>query len=167
MKSVRLLCLVIFVTVSAAVAKHLFEPRIINGQDAREGQFPHMVSLREKATLNHYCGASILSSRFLLTAAHCCYGDQGNTKMVIAVVGALRLSDGGVKVELDTITPHKGYHFESGRNDVATIRTATQIVFNDLVRPIALPTVDLPDDRTTKLIVSGWGQYKVQTEIIF
>lgn len=165
--TVRLVCLAIFVTVSTASTKHLYEPRIINGHDATEGQFPHMASLQNRFTHQHYCGAAILSSRFLLTAAHCCHGDQGNPKMVIAIVGALRLSSGGVKVELDTITPHGGFSFHTARNDIGVIRTVKEIEFTDLVQPIALSTVDLPDDRTTQVILSGWGRFEVYEVIIF
>lgn len=80
---------------------------------------------------------------------------------MFAVVGALRQSSGGVTVELDTITAHKGFNYTSVRYDVAVIRTATEIIFTDLIQPIALPTVDLPDDRPRQVILSGWGRHRV------
>lgn len=82
---------------------------------------------------------------------------------MVAVVGALRLSSGGVKVELDTITAHKKFDMRigeaSGIYDVAVIRTAAEIIFTDLIQPIALPKADLPDDRP--VVLSGWGIRKV------
>lgn len=55
---------------SIANGSPAIENRIYGGQEAELGQFPHMVSLRYLH--KHLCGASILSNRFVLTAAHCC-----------------------------------------------------------------------------------------------
>lgn len=163
MKSVSLILLVVFVTLSATAAKSVLQPRIINGKDATEGQFPHMVSLRTRY-LDHRCGATILSNRFILTAAHCVQGDFGNPNNLVAVVGALRRSSGGVVVELDAISAHKKFDLSnqaSGIYDVAILRTATEIAFNELVQPIALPKANIPEDRSVKVVTSGWGRHKV------
>ena len=44
--------------------------RIINGEEAIPHSFPWMVSIQGQAD-PHYCGASILSPNWVLTAAHC------------------------------------------------------------------------------------------------
>lgn len=44
--------------------------RIVGGFPALARQFPHQVSLRN--TLNvHFCGGSIVNSRWILSSAHC------------------------------------------------------------------------------------------------
>lgn len=51
------------------------DDRIFGGQEAAVGQFPYQVSLRflmEPASgFVHVCGGSIITNRFVLTAAHC------------------------------------------------------------------------------------------------
>lgn len=49
--------------------------RIIGGRNAQPGEFPHQVSLQfavpKIAPYTHFCGGSILSENYILTAAHC------------------------------------------------------------------------------------------------
>lgn len=43
--------------------------RIVGGQEATPGQFPYIVSLRWGDF--HFCGGSVLSDKYVVTAAHC------------------------------------------------------------------------------------------------
>lgn len=49
--------------------------RIVGGQVSREGEWPWQISLHMGGT-GHTCGASMLSNRWLLTAAHCVKNDE-------------------------------------------------------------------------------------------
>ena len=57
--------------------KHI-SPRVVGGENAERGEFPHQVSLQwgmpPIIPLQHMCGGSILNERWILTAAHCPQG---------------------------------------------------------------------------------------------
>lgn len=47
--------------------------RVVGGSTASTGQFPYIASLRRSSN-SHFCGAAIVSSLYLLSAAHCVVG---------------------------------------------------------------------------------------------
>ncbi|XP_045898719.1 transmembrane protease serine 3 [Micropterus dolomieu] len=53
-------------------ARPRYSPRIVGGNVSKSGQFPWQVSLHFNN--EHLCGGSIITSRWIVTAAHCVYG---------------------------------------------------------------------------------------------
>lgn len=45
--------------------------RIVGGFDALPAAFPWTAAIRIRHDHTHHCGASVLSNKFILTAAHC------------------------------------------------------------------------------------------------
>ncbi|KAF2880079.1 hypothetical protein ILUMI_26091 [Ignelater luminosus] len=48
------------------------ENRIVGGYPCKIGQHPYIVNIVVSRSLRHKCGGSLVSSEWVLTAAHCC-----------------------------------------------------------------------------------------------
>lgn len=136
------------------VQKKLGVSRIIGGSDAIPGQFPYQASLRKVANRRHFCGGSIVTNHWILTAAHCTIEERPST--IFAIIGTHLLSGaGGVEHAIDIIRNHERFYIETIENDVAVIRTEIEMEFSLFVSAIPLINRKVENEA---LIVSGWGR---------
>lgn len=131
---------------------------IIDGTAAKPREFPHMAVLGIKANSAYkwICGGSLISDRFVLTAAHC----------IIDELNIVRLGDSNLlkttddqyagNFEISENIVHPGYNRASHYNDIALIKLNRLIQFNENVRPLCLPVNS--DPIRNKLIATGWGR---------
>lgn len=136
---------------------------IVNGELAAAGEFPHQVSLQRAQTLffwtwsDHFCGGTLLSPRWVLTAGHCYQAGYGHALYVVAGVNSLRKKDKaqGQTVPTDLFLVHEQYAGEVRPFDIALVRTAAPFVLGELVAVASLPLAGaIPTGQTT---LSGWG----------
>lgn len=132
---------------------------IFGGKKATKNQFPFLVSLQVKikGKFEHNCGASILSDRFLLTAAHCrLLGSQADDYQI--AVGIHMKNDTGVRYNVSKFIMHPDH---------------IPLPINKVTHDIALLVLDKPIrlDKNTKTIeidpnfigenvkatLAGWG----------
>lgn len=130
-----------------------FASAILNGFDAKEGQLPHVVSLRRFVGQKHFCGGAILNSRWILTAAHCTAPVEAGSFYVFA--GSIDLWNNGKAYNVEKVINHPYYDADLVKNDIAIIHTEEEIVFNELVQPISLPVSDASID--VAITFAGWG----------
>jgi secreted trypsin-like serine protease len=107
---IKLLILISFF-VSTLTLESLPSPFIVGGNNATRGQFKYFGSLRYRlgAVEVHQCGASILNTRWSLTAAHCFDFDLSIIDGVDMVVGSVSLSDPGTRYNIVEIVKHPAY----------------------------------------------------------
>ncbi|CAK1548131.1 unnamed protein product [Leptosia nina] len=134
------------------------ESRIIGGEKATDGEFPHQVSLRIKDYRNvwqHFCGGSIISERWVLTAAHCTKPYRQYMDRMRVVAGTNKLNSGGDQYELEKITEHEKYNKPQITYDIAVIKVKKDIKFGEKVGKISLASSNTPGG--VELVTSGWG----------
>jgi secreted trypsin-like serine protease len=98
-----------------------WEGRIVGGRTASPGQFPFIVSLRTTAN-SHFCGGSIMNSRWVVSAAHCTIGRSGGNTIV--AIGAQHIT-GGTRVSVSRIINHPNYNSQTLNNDISLVQTAS------------------------------------------
>nr|XP_034826632.1 chymotrypsin-1-like [Maniola hyperantus] len=126
--------------------------KIVGGTKAANGSAPYQVSLRVYG-YRHFCGASIITPRVILTAAHCV--DGINFKYYKAIVGTNQLALGGKGYSIRKVVRHEKYDPELIINDIAVIFTEKEIQFNSVVDAIELN--DEPIAPGENLLLTGWG----------
>ncbi|XP_019411077.1 PREDICTED: neurotrypsin-like [Crocodylus porosus] len=147
---------------------HRRKKRIIGGNKSLRGGWPWQASLRLKGfhrDVRLLCGATLISSCWVVTAAHCFKRFGIDVRRYLLRVGDYHT---GVKDEFERELPveriilHRTYQSSSNDNDIALVRMKGRdghcVSFNRHVVPVCLP------DRKEKsainhqvCIISGWG----------
>lgn len=128
--------------------------RIIGGQFASMGQFPHQVSLQLNG--RHHCGGSLISNTMIVTAAHCTVGQ--NPGQMRAVVGTNDLSAGnGQSFGIAQLIIHPQYNPQSQDFDMSLIRLSSPVTLGGPVQTIELVDSDTNFAADTMATISGFG----------
>ncbi|KAL8178000.1 UNVERIFIED_CONTAM: hypothetical protein K2H54_025125 [Gekko kuhli] len=134
--------------------------RIVGGSEALRGEFPWQVSLRENG--EHFCGATILTARWLVSAAHC-FNELHDPSSWTAYVGSIWLSNTGssfARAGVGHIVKHPSYNIDTADYDVALLHLADPLVFTKYVQPVCLPAASHVFPPGKKCLISGWGYLK-------
>ncbi|XP_053952819.1 chymotrypsin-2-like [Anastrepha ludens] len=131
------------------------EGRIIGGNEVSKGDLPYQVSIQNTFG-EHVCGGSIVAPQWILTAGHCMDWPKKYLKIV---TGTVEWQNPGAVYLVDDIKVHCLYNNPTYHNDIALIRLAKPIVYDNYTSAITLAT-----NNTLKagdeLVLSGWGSKK-------
>lgn len=135
--------------------------KVEGGTNADKGEWPWMVYLQLliKGSLL-FCGGTIVSPRFILTAAHCVFDveiEKGDKVVVKANEYDVKNKDETVKqsIRVQKIILHPKYRPSTQRADIALLMLRKDLVLGPGVAPICLPPEGDYEDLNT--IVLGWG----------
>lgn len=100
---------------------------IVGGEQAKPGEFPHMAALGypNLDEINYQCGGSLISDRYVLTAAHCRVANRVKPTVVRLGDHNLKLKEPNIpekNVLIEKFISHEQYDPTSSKNDIALIR---------------------------------------------
>ncbi|XP_044143543.1 coagulation factor X-like [Bufo gargarizans] len=133
--------------------------RIVGGTDCKFGECPWQAVLFSEDD-EPFCGGTILSSQFILTAAHC----MNQTKYFKVIVGEIntREKDGTESVhKVDKIIIHPKFVRLTYDFDIAVVKLKDAINFTVNIIPACLPDPDFAEQvlmNERQAMVSGFGR---------
>jgi secreted trypsin-like serine protease len=142
------------------------QPKIINGQPTTDFQAPWQVALisnNQQPYTSYFCSASLLTEKWLVTAAHCAERSKG--KPFYAVIGTTDLlsNQQAQIILIKQRIVHPKYNSSNFDNDIALLELAQPIDFSacgQYCKPIAW--INARDESLYALFgvkawVHGWG----------
>ncbi|XP_036436839.1 transmembrane protease serine 4b [Colossoma macropomum] len=131
--------------------------RIAGGVDTVAELWPWQVSVQWDG--HHVCGGALISTRWVISAAHCFTGRTREIGAWRVVLGHTYLTSSG-GVSLETIILHEDYSHVRHDYDIAMLRLAWAVTLGDSIHPVCLPPHQLSIKEGEELVVTGWGVLK-------
>nr|XP_008303464.1 PREDICTED: ovochymase-2-like [Stegastes partitus] len=146
--------------------------RVVGGTEATYGSHPWLVSLQNRGS--HFCGGSILTDRWILTAAHCFTSVSreflNGVRVVVGEFDRRKQDEEEQTFLVKSVSVHEKFnHVLPMQFDVALLQLDGRIdmgrfhsgaSFGARVQPICLPSPDENIPPRTSCTVGGWGRMK-------
>lgn len=134
---------------------------VVGGENAQDGEFSQMaaVGFNIDGTLKFICGGSLISKKFVLTAAHCRSADQKILPSIVRL-GNLDISKPPRNIHddvpIDKFIWHRSYKSKVLNDDIGLIKLAREVAFTKFIQPACLSTTEnyAPG---LKVVATGWG----------
>ncbi|XP_068041720.1 acrosin-like isoform X1 [Anomalospiza imberbis] len=135
--------------------------RIVGGMDAAEAEWPWIVSIQHPWVpgLGHWCGGSLITADWVLTAAHC-FDKFDNISLLYVLIGATQLTQPGPGAQVRSVKKvviHSDYKHIDYSYDIALMQLDRPVLCSSYIQ---LACVADPTLRVSELIncwIAGWG----------
>jgi secreted trypsin-like serine protease len=149
----KLLLLILFFLIT--LIGYSQETNIIGGNNTTVENNPWQISIQRNGS--HWCGGSILTKEWILTAAHCLNDVPLNQLDVAAGITDRTDNINGQYINVAQVIIHPDYDPATSNNDVALIRLDVPLNFNARVLPIKLTNSLSHSYIGQTARVTGWG----------
>ncbi|XP_046979073.1 trypsin-7-like [Vanessa cardui] len=129
--------------------------KIVGGYNTTIQDVPYQVYLLLQMGTDYYqCGGSIISERYILTAAHCL---TGITRIYIRA-GSTLADSGGTQYNTSLYRQHPFYNPLNSDYDVGLINVPRGITLDGVnTKAVPLPRAGTTINNGTNILVTGWG----------
>lgn len=158
--------------------------RIVGGVTARRGEWPWIGSLQYQKL--HRCGATLIHSKWLITAAHCfkrythlkyhaqhfheiqdCAdfsllfpSNPSPTNWAVSLGSVLRSGVGALVIPIQRVIIHPAFNGTSMDHDVALLELAVPAPMSYTIQSVCLPSPVHRFLKTAECYITGWGSMR-------
>ncbi|KAF7245339.1 Ovochymase-2 [Varanus komodoensis] len=136
--------------------------RIVGGEEVVPHSWPWQTSLQILG--ENICGGTVITSTWVLTAAHCFKQREQYRDLWRVVVGTHDLAgqeQNSQKRSVKQYIMHPDFNTITTHSDIALVQLTEPLEFNHYVRPACLPKKDEKLEPSRLCVITGWGiQYE-------
>ncbi|KAG5666898.1 hypothetical protein PVAND_014905 [Polypedilum vanderplanki] len=157
------------------ISQNRANPLSFGGDYVRRDEAPWLCPIfyeRNENNLEYMCGSSLISSNFVLTAAHCVHSKQHlqpffppDVVVMCGIFDLTNLYDQNIqRIPAKTITVHPSWNYTSKRydGDIALIELQQAMKFSRFVNRIALPPNEAIRPETEGFVI-GYGESEFES----
>ncbi|XP_058122981.1 trypsin 3A1-like [Anopheles ziemanni] len=129
--------------------------RVVNGTTVSIEDYPFLVRLRYAGRF--FCGASVITSKHALTAAHCLFFEPDAADLEL--FGGSSDASNGTTFSVSSYSIHPQFKYENANNDAAIVTIVGTFADHRNIAAIPLQTTELrySSNNPTWCFVAGWG----------
>uniref|UniRef100_A0A8D2NBW9 Acrosin n=1 Tax=Zonotrichia albicollis TaxID=44394 RepID=A0A8D2NBW9_ZONAL len=136
--------------------------RVVGGKNAEVGAWPWLVSIQDPSVsgTGHLCGGSLISTRWVLTAAHCFGYPHNISSAMRLLIGVTQLTEPGPEAQVRLIKRlliHNEYDPADQSNDIALLEMSEPVQCNSHIQLVCVPKATLNVAQLDTCYVAGWG----------
>ncbi|XP_040067956.1 chymotrypsin-like elastase family member 2A [Ixodes scapularis] len=129
--------------------------RILNGTNATPGAWPWMVEIFDAS--GHRCGGALITSRHVLTNAHCLTHVFKKSIRVLLGSYSRQQAEKGLEEEIETICMYSQFVENIFETDIAIITLKRPVECSETIKTVCLPDINDNPDSNVPMYVAGWG----------
>ena len=135
--------------------------RIVGGTETSIEKFPSIVAVENYGVLSgvwsQSCAANILTTRYVLSAAHCFRGLFYRPSNRRIRAGSSYRNTGGIVSYVDVEFNHPSYGLNGYDGDISVVRLLTPLEYSPVIQQAALVTHGFKMPDNLPVVHAGWG----------